>query len=131
MRPWAAILTALAIAAAPSLSLGQATIPNPGTLLRGSAQPDAAKSDPTLPTPDKDAGVPLQSPSPYALPTLTPPRGPYVSPLTLQDQAQAQCSTRCARDYYFCLAGENPDFCPPSWSQCTAACSIAARRPAG
>ena len=34
---------------------------------------------------------------------------------------------RCSRDYYVCLAGAQPELCPPAWGQCTAACSISAR----
>ena len=36
-----------------------------------------------------------------------------------------QCRMSCAQTYYFCLAGNQIDDCPASWSQCRAGCSSA------
>ncbi len=122
------LIAVLLLAMAPSLSLGQGT-------LRGPAQPDRTQAG--APAADgteaKDADpnappAPVRSPSPYAMPNVAAPPTATVPLLTAQDQARAQCSARCARDYYFCMAGEYPEFCPSSWGDCNTACGIAARR---
>ena len=37
--------------------------------------------------------------------------------------AAQQCRMACAQTYYFCLAGNQSDDCPTTWSQCRSGCS--------
>ena len=71
--------------------------------------PAAAKVDPTQP-----AAAPA-----------TPPT-PAFSPIPPQPTAE-QCRTRCAQDYYFCLAENEIQDCAPTWGQCRLACNKTAR----
>jgi hypothetical protein len=73
--------------------------------------PAAAKADPAQP-----AQVPA-----------TPPT-PAISPIPPQPTAE-QCRTRCAQDYYFCLAENEIQDCAPAWGQCRLACGTAATTP--
>jgi hypothetical protein len=59
---------------------------------------------------------------------LAPPAPPL--PMSSADQAPAQCSASCSRDYYACLAGGNADLCASIWGQCRAVCDSTARRSA-
>jgi hypothetical protein len=34
-----------------------------------------------------------------------------------------ECRRSCARDYYFCLAGEDAPSCPQNWTRCRSDCS--------
>jgi hypothetical protein len=117
MRIWPVLLATLLISVAAQAQQGAG--------LRGTAQPQpmgsAQVGNPLSASPGMDG-------SPYALPLIAPPLPPVQSSWALQDQLQAQCASRCARDYYFCLAGETPDTCSPDWGQCRALCSMTARR---
>jgi hypothetical protein len=67
----------------------------------------------TVPPPPKVAAAPSPAPQPAALRTPTPPPA----------QDPADCRMSCAQTYYFCRAGERPDDCGGSWSQCAATCN--------
>jgi hypothetical protein len=79
----------------------------------------------------------IQQPPPKAqalrgpqAPVEPPPQTLAMSPLPanriLATQVQAgdagQCRLTCARNYYFCLAGDDAEICGPDWGQCRAAC---------
>jgi len=72
----------------------------------------------------------LRGPQAPAGPAELPETSPGMSPLpanrilaTLpQGGDPGQCRLTCARNYYFCLAGDDADICGPDWGQCRAAC---------
>lgn len=50
------------------------------------------------------------------------PLPPPVAPVGSRTSSSArQCRAACAREYYFCLAGED-EICPQVWTKCTAGC---------
>lgn len=66
--------------------------------------------------------------------TAANPPLPFLSPLPPATRADpGQCRIRCAQTYYFCVGGDSPDECAPTWAQCRAACEPAAgwRAPIG
>ena len=83
----------------------------PPIALAADAPPSAGKITVVQPPP-KAAAAPASK--------STPP--PPVAAASIPLDASA-CRMDCAKSYYFCRAGENPDGCSPNWSQCVAACS--------
>ena len=63
------------------------------------------------------ASAPATPPVPVAAPLMSP------LPATPAPQAADQCRTTCARQYYFCLAGDSPEACPDAWGQCRTGCT--------
>ena len=60
---------------------------------------------------------PLMSPIPAPAGTTT------VTPPTAAPPGETgDCRRSCARSYYFCLSGQDPDSCPSGWTQCLADC---------
>jgi hypothetical protein len=64
--------------------------------------------------------------SPGASAATTAPAPPAAfSPIPPPPSAE-QCRTRCAQDYYFCLAENEMSDCAPAWNQCRLTCNKAA-----
>ena len=57
---------------------------------------------------------PLQS----SIPTLAAAYPASAAHVVVADS----CRRSCARDYYFCLAGETPEQCPQQWISCRLTC---------
>lgn len=81
--------------------------------LRPSIRADTPASSPATATPARPAAVPET------------PAVPAFSPIPPQPTAD-QCRTRCAQDYYFCLAENEIQDCAPTWGQCRLTCSTTA-----
>lgn len=103
-----AVLATALIGAAPA---EQPTAPaRPVTVLRGSQAAQNAK--------------------PAARPPA--PLAPAASPVGDAAAAAAdpgQCRTACDHSYYFCLAGQDSDSCPETWSSCRTGCNRAPIQP--
>ena len=116
---WALLSAALLVIALPALAQDQ-----PGLRGAQSAAAPAAgtkAADGVAAQPSVGGAIP-----PASLPPIAPTGPPPL--MSRVDQAAAQCSAACSRDYYFCLAGDNPDLCAVTWGQCRATCDITARR---
>jgi hypothetical protein len=100
-----AALAAALIGAAPA---EQPTAPaRPTAVLRGAP---AAKKTQTAQT-----AKPAAAPAPLAA---------AASPVGVASAADpGQCRTACDHSYYFCLAGQDADSCPESWTSCRTGCN--------
>lgn len=78
--------------------------------LRPSVRADGPVATPTTPN-----AKPATPATPVAPPV------PAFSPIPPQPTPE-QCRTRCAQDYYFCLADNEIQDCAPTWGQCRLAC---------
>jgi hypothetical protein len=66
--------------------------------------------------------------------TPTPPAQPLGGNPTTSDMSAipadvGQCRQACAHTYYFCLAGQDAESCPESWTSCLTACNQAPIQP--
>lgn len=67
--------------------------------------------------------TPVKTFAPMA-PVVRAPAAPTLaSPIAQASADVGQCRLACGRSYYFCLAGEGPEDCPPIWGQCLKTCA--------
>ena len=78
-------------------------------------RPSVRADGPAPPPAKTEPGEPAQA-------AAAPPT-PAFSPIPPQPTTAEQCRTRCAQDYYFCLAENEVQDCAPAWNQCRLACN--------
>jgi hypothetical protein len=132
MRPAAIALLVLSFVAAPAGA--QTTTGAHKAGLRGPVAPDqpqgAAPQTSAMTSTAAATSAPASPPtSPSAALMSTASLPP--SPVFAARPDPLQCRQTCAHSYYFCLAGENPESCSPTWGECVSACddTLAPRDP--
>jgi hypothetical protein len=81
--------------------------------LRPSLRADGPASSTTTATSSTQPAPSRETPAAPPVPAFSPIPPPPTP---------EQCRTRCAQDYYFCLADNEIQDCAPTWGQCRLAC---------